>query len=417
MNLSLRGLFEKIFHPEKNRQAQQALTNASGLFETITGYQPTFTTWQGQIYESSLVRAAIDARARHISKLDVQVHGAANPALQTALKRGPNPWQTWSQFLYRTSTILDIHNTCVILPTLDDKLNVSGFFPVVPVNCELIEYAGEPWLRCQFARGGPAAVELSHCAILTKHQYMNDFFGESNDALKDTMKLIQIQNKGIEEAVKNSATYRFMARINNFTIPDALAKERQQFTEKNLSADAENPGGVLLFPNTYTDIQQIRYSPFTVDAAQMQLINESVSNYFGVNAKVMQNSATPEELDAFFNGAIEPFAIQFSEAISRAAFTDRERAQGSRITASADRLQYMTTREKVEMARQLGDRGAMTIDEIRKLFNYEPLPDGVGARIPIRGEYYFVGEDRGNSKRRKRKGDDSNADNKPEPDA
>ena len=141
----------------------------------------------------------------------------------------------------------------------------------------------------------------------------------------------------------------------------------------------------------------------------MQLINESVSNYFGVNAKVMQNAATPEELDAFFNGAIEPFAIQFSEALSRAAFTDRERAQGSHITANADRLQYMTTREKVEMARQLGDRGAMTIDEIRKLFNYEPLPDGVGARIPIRGEYYFVAEDKRNKKQRKRKGDDSHA--------
>ena len=411
MKFDIRGLFEKIFRPEKNRQAEQALTNASGLFETITGYQPTFSTWQGEIYESGLVRAAIDARARHISKLDVQIHGAANPALQTALRRGPNPWQTWSQFLYRTSTILDIHNTCVILPVLDNNLNLSGFFPVVPINCELVDYNGEPWLRCQFARGGPAAVELRSCAVLTKHQYRNDFFGENNNALNAAMKLIRIQNKGIEEAVKNSATYRFMARINNYSLPDDLAKERQRFTEKNLSAEAENAGGVLLFPNTYSDIQQIRYSPYTVDAAQMQLIHESVSNYFGVNAKVMQNSATPEELDAFFNGAIEPFAIQFSEALSRAAFTDRERAQGSHITANADRLQYMTTREKVEMARQLGDRGAMTIDEIRKLFNYEPLPDGVGARIPIRGEYYFVGEDRRSGKQSKRKGDDSNAAN------
>ena len=337
MKFELRGLFEKIFRPGKSRQAEQALTNARGVFETLTGYQPSFSTWQGEIYESSLVRAAIDARARHISKLEVRVHGGANPALQTALKRGPNPWHTWSQFLYRTSTILDIHNTCVILPVLDDNLNLCGFFPVLPLNCELVDYDGEPWLRCRFARGGPAAVELKRCAILTKHQYRNDFFGESNAALNDTMKLIHIQNQGIEEAVKNSASYRFMAKGANFTFADDLAKERQKFTAKNLSAEAENTGGVLLFPNTYSDIQQIKYTPYTVDAAQMQLINESVSNYFGVNAKVMQNSATPEELDAFFNGAIEPFAIQFSEALSRAAFTDRERAQGASITANADR--------------------------------------------------------------------------------
>ena len=390
MKFDIRGLFDKIFRPEKNRQATEALTQARGVFETLTGYQPSFSTWQGQIYESSLVRAAIDARARHISKLEVRIHGAANPPLQAALRHGPNPWQTWSQFLYRTSTILDVHNTCVILPTLDDKLTVSGFFPVVPVNCELVEYGGEPWLRVQFARGGPAAVELKRCAVLTKHQYRNDFFGETNSALDDTMKLIHLQNQGIETAVKNSATYRFMARLNVPLFDEDVTKERQRFTEMNLSGEADNPGGMLLFPTSYNDIKQINYSPYTVDAAQMQLITESVSNYFGVNAKVMQNSATPEELDAFFAGAIEPFAIQASEALSRAAFTDRERAQGSYISASADRLQYMTTREKVELARQLGDRGAMTIDEIRHLFNYEPLPGGAGQRVPIRGEYHDV---------------------------
>ena len=262
MKFDLRGLFEKIFRPEKNRHAEKALSGASGLFETLTGYRPVFSSWNGKIYESALVRAAIDARARHISKLDVRVHGTANPALQAALRRGPNPWNTWSQFLYRTSTILDVHNTCVILPVLDDKLAVSGFFPVVPLNCEIVECDGEPWLRCQFARGSPAAVELNRCAILTKHQYMSDFFGESNAALDDTMKLIQIQNKGIEEAVKNSASYRFMARVGNFTLADDLAKERQRFTEKNLSAEAENTGGVLLFPNTYTDVQQIKFGVF-----------------------------------------------------------------------------------------------------------------------------------------------------------
>lgn len=46
------------------------------------------------------------------------------------------------------------------------------------------------------------------------------------------------------------------------------------------------------------------------------------------------------------------------------------------------------------MARQLGDRGAMMIDEIRRLFNYEPLPDGAGQRAPIRGEYHFATDDR-----------------------
>ena len=36
----------------------------------------------------------------------------------------------------------------------------------------------------------------------------------------------------------------------------------------------------------------------------------------------------------------------------------------------------------------------MMSDEIRRLFNYEPLPDGAGQRAPIRGEYHFATDDR-----------------------
>lgn len=380
------GLLDSIFRPDKNRAEQEALKNARATFKTLTAYRPAFTTWRGAIYESDLVRAAIDARARHISKLKVEIHGAAKPGLQSKLRQGPNQWQTWSQFLYRVSTILDAseRSTCIIVPVLDEYLVTTGYFPVLPDKCEVVDFKGEPWLRYNFAHGQTAATPMSDCAVLTKYQYKNDFFGDGNGALDETMKLVHIQNEGIEEAVKNSATYRFMAQVNNFTMADDLAKERKRFTQENLVADAE-AGGLLLFPNTYQNIQQIKNTPYTVDAAQMELIKTNVSNYFGVNERVMQNLAAGDELDAFFNGAIEPFAIQFSEAMTKAIFTERERAQGSYMIANANRLQYMSTAAKVQMAKELLDRGVMTINEARELFNYADMEGGDVA--PIRGEY------------------------------
>ena len=127
----------------------------------------------------------------------------------------------------------------------------------------------------------------------------------------------------------------------------------------------------------------------------MEMIRGNVSIYYGVNDKVMRNEATGDDLDAFFNGAIEPWAIQFSEAMTKAIFSERERALGSFLISNANRLQYMTTAAKVSMAQQLGDRGALLIDEIRELFNYPPLPDGAGQKAPIRGEYYYANEDEG----------------------
>lgn len=380
------GLFDWIFRPDEAKKSEEALKNARSLFQTLTAYQPVFTNWGGAIYESEIVRAAIDARARHISKLKVDVIGTANPSLQAKLRLGPNQWQTWSQFLYRTSTILDVTNTAFVVPVFDEKMTITGVFPVLPAMCTLVEYDGEIWLRYQFNNGQIGAVEFRKCAVLTKYQYKDDFFGSSNWPLKDTMQLIHIQNQGIQEGVKNAATFRFMAQLSNFAKPDDLALERTRFVENNLSAESE-AGGLLLFPNTYKDIKQIDVRPYSVDAAQMAQIRENVFNYFGVNEAVLQNKAKGEELEAFFDGALEPFAIQFSEAMTKALFSERERAQGSYLIATANRLQYMSVTQKVQMAKELGDRGAILIDEIRELFNYAPLPDGAGQVAPIRGEY------------------------------
>jgi len=385
------SLLDKIFRPSDAKKSEDALREARAFFQTLTAYAPVFTNWGGAIYESEIVRASIDARARHISKLKVEVNGSANPSLQAKLRLGPNQWQTWSQFLYRVSTILDVNNTAFIVPVFDERMIITGIFPVLPSSCSLVEYNDEIWLRYQFSNGQYAAVEFRKCAVLTKHQYRHDFFGDSNRALRETMQLIHIQNQGVEEGVKNAATFRFMAQMNNFTSTEDLAKERKRFTEANLSTESE-AGGFLLFPSIYKDIKQIDVRPYAADADQMAQIRENVFNYFGVSEEVLQNKAKAEDLEGFFDGCIEPFAIQFSEAVTKMLFSERERAQGSFLIANANRLQYMSTAQKVQMAKELGDRGAILIDEIRELFNYAPLPDGAGQVAPIRGEYKATDE-------------------------
>lgn len=383
------SLFDWIFRPNDARKSDDALNGAYTLFRTLTAYQPRFTTWGGAIYESEIVRAAIDARARHISKLKVEITGAANPSLQTKLRLAPNQWQTWSQFFYRASTILDITNNCFIVPVFDERMIITGIYPVLPSSCDLIEYDGKLWLRYQFSSGEIGAVEFRKCAVLTKHQYRNDFFGDPNTAIDETMSLIHIQNQGIEEAVKNTSTFRFMAQLNNFAKPSDLALERKRFVKENFATESES-GGFLLFPSTYKDIRQIDVKPYTVDAEQMKQIQTNVFNYFGVNEDILQNKAFGDAWSAFYEGAIEPFAIQFSESITKAMFSERERAQGSQIMATANRLQYMSNQDKLNVSSQLLDRGIFSINDVRDIWNLPPVENG-DQRI-IRGEYYTADE-------------------------
>ena len=376
--MSLFDLFFKKAPKPKESQYE-------GKFKMLSGYEPTFTSWRGGLYENELIRSAINARATHISKLKFEIKGSAKPALQNKLLKGPNEFQTWSQFLYRVSTILDVHNTAFIVPIFDKYGEISGVFCPLPARCEIAQYNDKPWLRYEFTFGQKAAIELENTGILTKFQYKSDIFGESNAALDPTMELIHIQNQGIEEGVKSAATYRFYAQVNNFSKANDLAEERKRFSEENFSKDAQG-GGLLLFPNTYTNINQVKSEPFVVQADEMKLIEKNVYQYFMVNEDVLQNKAYGDAWSAFYEGAIEPFAIQFSDVMTRMLFTFREQGAGNMIMLTANRLQYMTNKDKLDVSSQLLDRGIISINDARQIWNLPPVDDG-DLRI-IRGEYY-----------------------------
>ena len=367
-----------------------------GTFRMLNGYVPRFTSFTGGMYESELVRAAINTIATHISKLHVETKGSAKPSLQIKLSHGPNEFQTWSQFLARAGTIFFMNNTLFLTPIWDEYGEISGVYTPLPNKCEIVQYNKVPYLKYTFGWGETAAVEMEYVGIMTRMQYKNDFFGESNAALLPTMDLIHIQNQGIEEGVKSAATYRFMAKTKNFTKTEDLAQERQRFTAANLSKDA-NGGGLLLFPNTYDDIKQIDVKPWVVDADQMTIIKDNVFEYFNVNEDVLQSKFDSEGWSAFYESVIEPWALQFSETMTKLLFTFREQSQGNMVMATSNRLQYMSNADKLAVSAQMADRGLLTRNEIREIWNLPPLPEPYGSQLPARGEYYNVNESEDNT--------------------
>ena len=370
------GLLQKLF-PGK----VAAVKNAAEYFEALN-YRPVFHSWRGAIYEQEQVRAAIDALARHTSKLAFTVQGSAKPSLQTRLKHGPNEFQTWSQFLMQSRIIYEIDTTLFIVPVYDRYGEVTGIFPVTPQRAVVEEYNGTLYIKYEFRNKQTAEMELENCAILTKFQYNKEFFGGGNAALNETMDLLSLQNQGIAEGIKNSASFRFMARAKRALDPDDLEKEQNRFTEKHLAGKS----GFLLFPNHYTNVKQIESKPYVPDAEQQKLILKNIENYFGVNEEIMQNKATGDEWSAFYEGAIEPFSIQLSECLTKMLFTLKERSHGSEVMFTSNRMQYMSNKDKLNVTAQLTDRGVMTTNEAREVWNLPPV-EGGDVRT-IRGEYY-----------------------------
>ena len=165
-----------------------------------------------------------------------------------------------------------------------------------------------------------------------------------------------------------------------------LKKEAARFGSLTFASGESD--GMLLFPNTYTDIHQYDNKPYTVDAEQVKQIQTNVYNYFGVNEKILQNEAYGDAWAAFYEGCVEVFAIALSDGLSKAMFTEKERAFGNEVMFTSNRLQYMSNADKLAVAAQLTDRGIFSINEAREVFNLTPV-DGGDIRT-IRGEYKNV---------------------------
>lgn len=361
---------------------------ADGYFRMLNGYTPVFTNAPESLYEMELTRAAIHSFASFCSKLKPEISGSARKGLERTIQFRPNPFMDTTKFLYRVATILSVNNTAFIVPVEDTFGNLCGYYPVLPQRCEVIDYRGQPFLRYTFAAGKKAAIELERVGILTQFQYKDDFFGENNAAFRPTMELINAQNQGIINGVKNSATIRFLAKINNMIKPEDITKERERFTADNLSAD--NQSGMVIYDNKFSEVKPIESKAFIVNAAQMKQIEENVFDYFGTNAHILQNDYTEDQWGAYYEGKIEPFALQLSLVMSNMTFSERELSFGNAITFTANRLQYASNKTKLEISTQLFDRGLLNRNGVMDIWNMAHVEGG--EKYYIRKEYAEVSE-------------------------
>lgn len=373
------GLWEKLF-PKKYREPINA-----ERWQPLTAYQAVFHTRKGELYEFDQVRSAIDTLARNTGKLKNEMPGTAKGKMRTKLRVRPNEYQTWYQFWYRTRTIYEMQNNAIIVPILDQYDEITGLFPILPSSSEVVTYKGKEYLRYKFYGNKTAAIELERCGIITKHQYKDDIFGDNNAALNGTLDLLDMNKQAIKEAIKQSNSFKFMARMNNFAKDEDIARERQRIKEANLK---DKDGFLLLFSNLIGEPKQIDYKPYSIDEKQLALIDGNIEKYFGVSTEAIKNEQTGDKAAAFYEGAIEPFAVQASEVITNMLFTPVEQTNGNFFMLTANRIQFMTNADKLNYTNAMADRGLGTVNELREVWNLPPV-DG-GDRLIARGEYYYM---------------------------
>lgn len=351
-------------------------------FRTFTELAPGFTPWEGGVAEQELTRAAIERFATACSKLKPEYSGASESVRRLVCTQ-PNDMMSWPGFLKRTAAIYDSVGTAFVVPSYaDDMRTVKGIWPLLCESAELVEYQGDPWLSFSLRSGGTGAYMLSEVAVLTKFQLNSDLFGEPS-CLGPTMRLIHAQNQAQDAAIKNGAQVRFLASVSGQVRPEDLAAKREKFIADNFGP--ENNGGVIVHDTTISEVRQLEPQSYVISDQEMARIQGNVCNYFGISEAVLKNDYSEEQWGAWYEGRVEPFAVELGEALSAVLFSPLQLSRGNRLTFSSNRLEYASNASKRNMVRDMLDRGVMSLNEAREVLQLPPV-EGGEIRV-IRGEY------------------------------
>lgn len=377
------GVLSKFF-PRKNEQTPQPVS----YYKTFTEPAPSFSAWNGSLYDHPLTRAAIERFASACSKAKPEFVGSkwCKPNVRKLFETWPNELQTWPAFLAKAATIHEMDTTVFIVPGLDRGLNTVALFPLKPAYTDIVELDGEPWCVFHLVTGEVMAIEYSRCAVVSKFTYLSDIFGAGNDVLDPTLALMDAQRQAELQALQTSARIRFIGRINGMTHGDDLRKKREAFFVDNLSR--ANHTGLMIYDNTFADVQQIDEKRFTIDKDEMERVTKPLYYYFGTNENVLTNDLTEDQWGAWYEGRVEQFLVALSEALTKSQFTTQEVLRGNRLMFSSSRLQYASNKTKLQVIQALGNMGYITINEGREVMQLPPI-EGGDVRV-IRGEYYLV---------------------------
>lgn len=356
-----------LFKPIKADQTRTYTT-----FQELGTYKSIFGIFGNDIYASDDVRTAIRALSEHTSKANPR---CTDKRIERLLQLNPNKYMNGKDFLAKTRNILEIKNTAFVYIERDNTGKVISFYPVPYQSYTAVEYKNGLFIEFTFSGNAANTIVIPWEDLVTlRKDYLNsDIGGEDNRPLFRPLEVVNTMDKGLENAVKSTANLRGILKSTKAMLsPDDIRKQKEQFVNDYLNIS--NEGGIASLDATQ-EFKEINLKPTTASAEEQDTYRERIYRYFGVNEKIIKSSYSESEYDSFYESRIEPFLVALSLELTRKIFTDREISFGAEVWYESNRLQFASAKTKISMV-ALVDRGLMTPNEYRALFNMAPYKGG-----------------------------------------
>lgn len=342
-------------------------------WKELGAYTAIFTPFGKDIWQSDLVRSCIRALSEHTSKANAV---SKKKEIAQLLNVSPNMYMNGKDFLSKIRNWLEVKNTAFIYIRRDPlTARVLGFYPVPYESFEAIESEGLLFIKFFFSGSAERQLILpwDDLAVLRKDYYSSDIWGDDNTPALGKLDIINTADEGTANAVKSTANLRGILKSTKAMLKrDDIKQQQKEFIEDYMNLS--NNAGIASLDATQEFIP-IKMEPIITDSALVKQYRDDIFRYFGVNDKILMSQYNEDEMEAFYEARIEPFLVALGTELTKKVFTEREQQLGNYIIYESNRIGYASNKTKLNMI-QLVDRGILTPNELRQVFNLAPYEGG-----------------------------------------
>ncbi|MPM50797.1 hypothetical protein SDC9_97540 [bioreactor metagenome] len=361
----------------------------------LTNSQSIFTSFGQDIYLSDFVNNAIDRVASEISKIEIKsivqyddVLQVQNDDITRLFRFKPNPLQTTSDFLSNVEWLRRKNRNAFIYPqyvtiTLPDGRTFrryTAFYPLNPTAVYIgINDAGATWeIKLDFEDGTSYILPYADLIHLKWRRGKNtvigggDDYGMIND--KDLLSTVTALDKtiqGLPKSIEASLQVKGVYHAKTLADSEKLGKMRDDF-ENHITV---SKSGMIA-----TDLGG-EFTPVNINAPEisdtaMKFLKGVISERYGISSSILSGDYDGDQHSAFYQTAIEDFIIQLEQAMTACVFTEREQDVGHRVKGYYSKVNYMSTKDKMELAAIAKETGIMTLNQVNEMFGIEPFEKG-----------------------------------------
>ena len=381
--------FENLFRkgPKKSKPAP-----------TMDGFTPWFSQFGTNIYASDVVQQCLKCIVDEIKKLNpthVRLKGTDSTAVKSTVQdvlNRPNPLMTTVDFLEKITWLLLMNYNAFVIPTYKtwedeetgaERRYYQTLYPIKPTQVEFIEDAsGSLFVHFWFLNGWDTIIKYDDVIHLRYNYAVNEYMGgdfagrPDHSALLNTLELNNDLLQGVAKAVKASYAINGVVKYNTLIDDGTTAKNLKELENK-----LRNSESGFLPLDIKADFTPLERKISLIDENTLKFIDSKILRNWGVPLPILTGDYTKEQYEAFYQKTLEPLIITYSQAFTKALFTEREQAFGNCVKFYPRELIFLSISQTLEMINILSPTGALYENEKRVALGLRPSPELEGKRF------------------------------------